>query len=205
MSKEALFTQMIESTVSEILKEVGTSIPGHVLEFDPSTQLAKVQIGVVRIEKDGNTYEISPLINVPVLFPGGKYCVEYEIGEGDEGLIIISQRCIDAWKEEGGIASQPIQRKLDMQDALFIPGIRSKPGALGSFANNGIRLRNDDASEYIWLKSSGVEIKTAGDFDITSATATHNGVNIGGTHTHAPGTYTNSGGPVTGVSGAPTP
>lgn len=202
MSKLSTLTEMVEKTIASLLDDVGTSIPGDVLAFDVDTQLAEVQVGVEFIHR-GQAFALEPIINVPVHFPGGDYALEYEINEGNEGLILISQRCIDAWMEEGGVASQPIRRQLDMQDALFLPGFRSKPNALTSFANDGIRLRNADASEYIWLKSDGVEIKTAGDFDITSASAKHNGVNIGEDHAHSPGTFTNSGGPVTGLSDVP--
>jgi hypothetical protein len=66
---------------------------------------------------------------------------------------------------------------------------------MASFANDGIRLRNEDASEYVWLKSSGIEIKTGGDVDIISTALTHNGKNIGDTHTHSGVT---SGGQVSG-------
>ena len=193
MTKIATLTAMIESTVSEILKDVGTSIPGHALGFNTGTQLAKVQIGVQRIDRDGTAIDLAPIVNVPVLFPGGKFSIEYQIDAGDEGLILVSQRCIDAWKEEGGIAGQPIKRKLDMQDALFIPGFRSKPNALTSFANDGIRMRNEDASVYIWVKDSGVEI--------VSPTLTHNGVNIGALHVHPIA----SGSSAPGPTGTPVP
>lgn len=154
------FTEMIESSVSQLLKGIGTSIPGHVLSFVPDTQLAKVQVGVEFVKADGATFAIAPIVNVLVHFPGGDYAIEYQIDQGNEGLILISQRCIDGWKEQGGIAPQPVLRKLDMQDALFIPGFRSKPSALSAFQNNGIRLRNKDASHYIWLKNdSTADIK----------------------------------------------
>lgn len=197
MTKQATLTQMIESSVSEILKDVGTSIPGHALELDAETQLAKVQIGVERVNRDGKTFILAPIVNVPILFPGGKFSVEYQIDEGDEGLIIISQRCIDAWKEEGGVASQPIRRKLDMQDALFIPGFRSKPNALSGFVNDGIRIRNEDGDQYVWLKGSG-------DVEIVSSSLKHNGVNVGADHKHAPGTYLDAESrPLTGLSDIP--
>ena len=153
MMPTATLTEMIERSVSELLKGIGTSVPGHVLSFDPETQFAKVQVGVEFVKADGNTFKIAPIINVPVHFTGGEYSIEHQIDNGNEGLILIAQRCIDGWKEQGGVASQPVLRKLDMQDALFIPGFRSKPGALSSFQNNGVRLRNGDGSQYIWLKN----------------------------------------------------
>lgn len=155
MTKQATLTEMMERTVSEILKGVGTSIPGHVDSFDATSQLAKVQIGIQFIDVQGQSFEIAPIVNVPVLFPGGAFSIEYQIDPGMEGLILISQRCIDAWKEEGGVATQPVLRKLDMQDALFIPGFRSKPNKLASFQNNGVRMRNEAGDKFIWLKNDG--------------------------------------------------
>jgi len=155
MTRKATLTEMVERTVSEILKGVGTSIPGHVLEFDPGSQIAKLQVGVEFVDVSGESFSIAPIVNVYVHFSGGDYALEHQIDPGNEGLIVISQRCIDAWKEQGGVATQPILRKLDMQDALFIPGFRSKPNKLTNFQNNGIRLRNKDADKFIWLKNDG--------------------------------------------------
>lgn len=155
MTKLATLTEMIDRTVSEILKGIGTSIPAHVLSFDVATQLAKIQIDIEFISNGGKTFALAPIVNVPVHFSGGDFVLEHQIDEGNEGLIIVSQRCIDGWKEQGGVAPQTVIRKLDMQDALFIPGFRSKPNAITDFQNNGIRLRNKDGAHYIWLKNTG--------------------------------------------------
>lgn len=182
MTKAATFTEMIERTVSEILKGVGTSIPGHVLSYDD--QMVKVQIGVQFVDVKGSSFSIAPIVNVPIHFPGGNYCVEYQIDEGNEGIILISQRCIDAWKEQGGVATQPILRKLNMQDAVFIPGLRSKPNKLVSFQNNGIRLRDSTGNQYLWLKNNGDIEGKCTNFNMISTTFTHNGVNVGEDHFH---------------------
>jgi len=155
MSKFSTFTEMLNHTILEILKGVGTSIPAHVLSFDTETQLAKMQIAVEFIDVQGQTFNLAPIVNVPVHFSGGDFVLEHQIDEGDEGLIIVSQRCIDGWKEQGGVAPQTVLRKLDMQDALFIPGFRSKPKAITNFQNNGIRLRNKNNTYYVWLKNTG--------------------------------------------------
>jgi len=155
MTKLATLTEMIDRTISEILKGVGTSIPAHILSFDINTQLAKIQISIEFIDIQGETFNLAPIVNVPVHFSGGDFVIEHQIDEGDEGLIIVSQRCIDGWKEQGGIAAQTVIRKLDMQDALFIPGFRSKPKAISAFNNNGIRLRNKAGDHYVWLKNTG--------------------------------------------------
>lgn len=170
--------ELIKRTFIEMMKDIGTSIPGHILAFDPDTQLAQVQMGIERKARGGDTFVPAPLVECPVYFPGGAGgCVEFAIDPKDEGIVLFSQRCIDAWRETGGVATNPVMRFHDFSDAYFLPGLRSKPNALSDFQNDGIRIRNVDASAYVWLKSDG-------SVDIQSTTLTHNGVNIGATHTH---------------------
>ncbi len=202
MTKLATLTEMTERTVSEILKNVGTSIPGHILSVNG--QVVTVQVGVQFADRFGGFEDVAPIVNAHVHFPGGDYCVEYQLDEGAEGIILFSQRCIDAWKEQGGVSAPPIIRKHDMQDAVFIPGLRSKPNALKSFSNNGVRLRNKDGSQYFWLKNDGSIEGKCTDFNMISDTFTHNGVNVGEDHQHDDsGTYNVSGNAVTGTSGEP--
>ena len=140
----------------ELTKELGTSITGHILTFDTKTQLAQVQIGIFALDTNGNKINPAPIIECPVEFSGGGgWSFEHELNPNDEGLIIFSQRCLDAWIQTGGMAENPIARFHDKQDACFIPGIRSKKNAIKDFQNNGIRLRNEDASVYHWLKNDG--------------------------------------------------
>lgn len=167
---DATQTELSKRAFRELMKTVCTSIPGHILAFNPDTQTAQVQIGIVRIEVGGVERTPSPLITVPVYFCGGAdFSIEYEINPGDEGVIFFSQRCIDGWKTTGGVAKNPIMRFHDMSDAVFLPGIRSQPKVLPSFENNGIRLRNADASHYVWLKNDGTIETSNGNGNITMA------------------------------------
>jgi hypothetical protein len=178
----------------EMMKDVATSTVGHVLAFDPSTQLAQIQIGILRKDINGATFEPAPIVEVPVYFAGGsEWFVEHQIDPNDEGIVLFSQRCIDGWIQTGGIAQNPIDRFHDFNDAIFLPGMRSQVGKISGFANDGVRLRNKLGDSYIWLKSDGVEI--------VSPSLTHNGINIGATHAHAAGTYAAGGDPVIGNSG----
>lgn len=201
----ATLTELLKRTFSEMMKDVATSIPGHVLAFDNDTQRAQIQIGIVRIDVNGKTFVPPPLIEVPVYFAGGsQYFMEHQIDPLDEGFIMFSQRCIDAWNTTGGVAENPILRFHDYSDAVFFPGMRSEPNAITSFENNGIRLRDKTATNYIWLKNDGtVEIKSQG-FNVVSPTFTHNGTNVGEDHKHLPGTYNIGGTPVVDNSGNPT-
>ena len=145
--------KMMRDAFREVMKGVCTSLPGHVRTFDPVTQLAQVQPGILRVDINGAEFTIPPIIEVPVYFPGGDYCVEYQIDDGCEGDILFSQRCIDGWVQSGGVAENPIGRFHNMQDAMFLPGFRSKPNVLPSFQNNGVRMRNRAGTQFVWLKN----------------------------------------------------
>ena len=147
--------KLIRDSFREIMKGVCTSIPGHVLAFNPLTQMAQVQVGIERIDINGASFTVPPIIDVPVCFPGGDFAVEYQIDPGCEGQISFSQRCIDGWIQAGGVAANPIGRFHNMQDALFVPGFRSQPNVLPDFQNNGIRLRNRAGTQFAWLKNDG--------------------------------------------------
>jgi len=176
--KKLSASEYSRKTFIEMMKDVATSTVGHILAFDPSTQLAQVQIGILRKDINGVTFEPAPIVEVPVYFAGGsEWFVEHQIDPLDEGVVMFSQRCIDGWVTNGGVATNPIDRFHDFQDAMFLPGMRSQPNKINDFQNDGIRLRNKSGTSYIWLKSDGVEI--------VSPSLTHNGVNIGDTHTHA--------------------
>ncbi|WKL65460.1 Gp138 family membrane-puncturing spike protein [Pseudomonas qingdaonensis] len=146
-------TELIRGAFREAIKGVSTSIPGHVLTFNPLTQLAQVQVGVARVDINGAEFKVPPIIEVPVYFPGGDFCVEYQIDPGCEGDILFSQRCIDGWIQSGGIAANPIGRFHNMQDAMFLPGFRSQPNVLPEFQNNGVRMRNKAGTQFVWLKN----------------------------------------------------
>lgn len=172
----ATITELIKRSFTEMMKDVGTSIPGYILAFDPDRQIAQVQIAIERIDRDGNSFTPPPLIECPVYFFGGSYAIDVQVDKGTEGVILFSQRCIDAWVNNGGVAKNPVLRFHDFSDAYFLPGLRSQPKKLPSFQNNGIRMRNNDGSKYIWLKNDGTA-------EITVTTLNINGniVHVGDT------------------------
>lgn len=147
--------QVLREAFREMMKNVATSSPGHILAFDPVTQLAQVQIGIMRVDLNGAAFEPPTIIETPVYFPGGDYHIEYQIDPGCEGDILFSQRCIDGWLQTGGVATNPIGRFHDPQDAFFLPGFRSMPNKLPAFQNNGVRLSNKEGTQFVWMKNDG--------------------------------------------------
>jgi hypothetical protein len=223
MTQTASFTEFTKRTFREMMKDVATSIPGHVLAFDTVTQRAQIQIGIIRKDVNGVEFTPPPIIEVPVHFSGGKlFHLEHQIDPNDEGIILFSQRCIDGWVATGGVANNPILRFHDISDAVFITGVRSEPNVITTFGNDGIRLRNADGTQHVWLKNDGSIIVANSNggytldagggftgnftsFNVVSPTFTHNGVNVGDDHKHVAGTYVAGATPVTNNSGDPLP
>ena len=145
--------KLIRNAFGEMIKDVCTSVPGHVLTFDSLTQRAQVQIGILRVDVNDASFALKPIVEVPVYFPGGDFAIEYQIDSGCEGVILFSQRCIDGWVQSGGVATNPIGRFHNMQDAMFLPGFRSQPNVLPNFQNNGVRMRNRAGTQFVWLKN----------------------------------------------------
>lgn len=144
--------KLLRAAFREMMKGVCTATPGHILTYDPARQIAQVQIGIQRVDIDGATFSVDPIIETPVCFPGGGPTLEFKVEPGCEGMIVFSQRCIDGWMQAGGVAANPQARFHHMQDAMFIPGIRSIPGAITAFANNGVRIRNEAGDVFVWVK-----------------------------------------------------
>ncbi len=188
MTQKTTQTDLFKHAFREQMKDVGTSIPGHVVSFNADTQLAQLQIGIKRTSIDGVVYDPAILIECPIQFAGGnKFHVEHQIDPGDEGIIIFSQRCIDGWVNTGGVANNPITRFHDMNDAYFVPGIRSQPKVISGFDNNGIKLRNKSGSNFIWLKNDGTAAITIDTLNITGDIV-HEGDNTQTGNLHVTGT-----------------
>lgn len=154
-ANEVKFQDFFDSMFRQSMKKVYTAIPAHVIAFDPARQVAQIQIGILRVDVNGQSCAPPPIIECPVLFLGDGFTVEFQIDAGCEGLAIFSQRCIDGWFQTGGVAANPLARFHDMSDCLFIPGFRPMPKVISGFANNGIRIRNKDGKQFAWLKNDG--------------------------------------------------
>ncbi len=148
---------LLNTAIDEKLKnEVRTTIPGHVLEFDQETQLAKLQIGIQLLNIDGKTFTPPPIIRCPVQVYGGTGgVVEVEIKKGDECLIHFSMRCIDGWRTQGGVAPLLKIERFRETDAFAVVGFRSLPKVITQYSNEGIKLRSLDGTRYVWLRNDG--------------------------------------------------
>ena len=180
------------------MKEVGTSVPAVVLNFDSSKQLATIQIAIQGVGADGKSFEQPPILSVPVYFAGGGgFSIQHKIQAGNEGIALFSQRAIDNFISKGAGQPNPILRFHDFTDAMFLPGLRSTPNKISNFNTDGIGIYKNDGSQKISIKSDGtIEINSNGNVII-------DGINFA-EHTHPAGNLKDiNGEPCTGETGEP--
>lgn len=138
--------------------------PGIVYSFDPVKCTAVVDMAIkpkIR-QPDGTWLDANPtphLVDVPVIFTGNrKALLTLPLSQGDEGMLVFSDRCIDAFWENGGVQSQLELRSHDISDAQFFPGNISQPNVPPNISATRAQLRNFAGDTYIEIDADGQAI-----------------------------------------------
>jgi len=187
----ATLASNIKKGIDSRLKDTHTSLPGIIVSFDGTTQLATVQPAIKRIFKtnDGDTELLTPtdlpiLINVPVQFPrGGGFSLTFPVKKGDECLLVFCERSIDNWHKFGGVKTPGARRFHDLSDATAFVGISSMVNKIPNYDTTNVQLKKDDGSVKFTLLASGSAALDADvNVAITAPTITLNGnVTVNGT------------------------
>lgn len=153
-------TGAIGAHVDEATKNLRVAMPVKVTSFDSGKQTVSCQPMIKVKMVEGDSINLPVLVDVPVKFPrGGGFAVTFPIVSGDEGLVIIADRCIDGWWQSGGLSEPLDMRFHDLSDGFFLPGVSSVPNAIPSIDSNAIVMRKLDNSAYLKIDQGGqVEI-----------------------------------------------
>ncbi len=151
---------MIDARVENRLKELHTSFPAIVTEYDPDTQRAHVQPCVRRIWVDDGPRDLPALLDCPVVFPaGGAFVMTFPVAKDDECLVVIAERSIDEWWQEGGTQTPAEYRLHDYSDGFAIVGIASKPRALNPApATDAVEIRTRDGQLRIRMTDREIDV-----------------------------------------------
>lgn len=180
----------IKTASQAALARCWTGFPGIVLSVDLGKQTCSVQPAIKGIisNRDGSVSNpaLPVMTDVPIQFPrGGGAVLTFPLAEGDEGIIIIADRCIDAWWELGGVQPPLSYRMHDLSDGMFIPGITSIPNVTGDISSTTAQLRSLDGATVVELDPAAqtVNITAPGGATITADVAITGNLTVSGTIT----------------------
>ena len=165
------------------LTENSIVLPGRIVSFDATLQLAEIKLSMDRIwsssSQNPTTTERTNIYGVPVHFPqGGNYCITFPVEAGDPCLLVFSQMGYDHWlydnEDLGGmLEDNPVphlRRNFDEEDGFCIL-FKNRPTAISSYSAEDAEFRSNDRSQVISIKADGtIEITTTGDLEITAPT-----------------------------------
>jgi len=218
----------LHPTLENLLKFHGDSVLmitnvhhfGTISSFDPTTQTANATIDYTKVsyvynaqtgQNDTQSSSYPPIVGAPVRFPmsissGG---ITHPVNPGDRCEIVFNDRDMDAWAF-GIVNQQPATARLhQFSDAVIIVGINPPASPIQNFDNDRPMLRDDEGTSYvavnpvngkIQIKNPSQNLETVLQSILSHleslATACSN-------ITVLPGSFSNGGGAVVGVSGNP--
>jgi len=170
--------QMSSQLLNTIFSMLRVSLPGIIESYDPIANTCTVQPALKGQTADelGN-YTSAPLpllVDVPVVFPRGGGCsITFPIKEGDECLVVFSDRCIDFWWQSGGVQEPVDPRQHDLSDAFAFVGPMSQPNVIGNISTTTLQMRTDDGLAYIELdpNSHAINLVAPGGMNVTTPLA----------------------------------
>lgn len=146
--------------LANLQSQMWTAMPAIVQSVDLTEMTVECLPAIQGVATDSmgvQTYVNMPvLVDVPICFPSaGGFSLTFPISAGDEVLVIIAARCIDAWWQLGGV-QQPIELRMnDLSDGFAIPGPRSQPRVVPGISATNAQLRNDAGTVYLEITPSG--------------------------------------------------
>lgn len=176
--------------------DLHTAMPGIIQSFDAARMTCTIQPAIrgAIIAPNGRAEaaDLPLLVDCPVVFPGGGgYILTYPLKAGDEALIVIAERCIDAWWQSGGVQAAAEYRLQDLSDGFVIPGPRSKPHVItGGVGMSGAELRTDNGTTVLRLKGTAVELIAPGGVTFDTPTLTLTGDMVCGGFSYLGHTHT---------------
>jgi hypothetical protein len=126
----------IRAGVERGLSNTWTALPVKVVEDTKDGHVVKLQptIKGKKTDRTGKKTDVEmPILGeCPIQYSsGGGFTITHPVSKDDEGIVVFSSRCIDNWWDKGGVQPQGFERRHNLSDGMYIPGIRSKPRKLG--------------------------------------------------------------------------
>lgn len=118
----------LDTYMAGAFSSVHTSIPATVVKYDEGAHRAQVQPSVRMLMDNGIQIDLPELMDVPVVFPSGKFFdLEFPLDKGDGVLLLFAEQDISAWKKGDSPAIPATASRFNLDSAIAIPGCSPKP------------------------------------------------------------------------------
>ena len=163
-SRPSTLQDLLSRFRESLTADLHTSLPGKIVRYDATTQKADVQPLIKERYTDETgamqSRDLPVIPAVPVQFPGaGGYRITFPIATDDTGLVIFSESSLDKWLVSGGTVDPSDERRHDLTDAVFLPGLRDFGHPLGSAPTDRATFGKDDGLQ-IHVDGSKIRIGT---------------------------------------------
>lgn len=163
-SRNSTLQDLLARFRASIVADLHTALPGKIVRYDSSTQKADVQLLIKEryTDESGATQvrDLPVVPAVPVQFPGaGGYRITFPIAADDTGLVVFSESSLDKWLVSGGTVDPSDDRRHDLTDAVFLPGLRDFGHPLVSAPTDRATFGKDDGLQ-IHVDGSKIRIGT---------------------------------------------
>lgn len=144
-NESATMSDVILNALRANQLEINTCMPGEIVSYDSVTTTCTVQPAFKRIMvRDRQVVSRAQISDVPVVFPrSGSYAITFPVTQGDQCMIMFSQRSIDDWLSIGGEVTLRDTRLHDITDAIVIPGLVPRTGLLVPPPAAGMEIRGE--------------------------------------------------------------
>ncbi len=181
---------------NQSIKDAHTALPGNIVQYNSATKRAIVQPAIRLKLTTGESIPRAQIANVPIIHPaGGGYVIHFPLQPGDPVMLVFSERGITEFKRTFALANPDTDSMLSEKDAVAFPAF----GGLNiSPANaNGISIQSESGETHIVIQGNQMmmtapggltitgDVSIAGNVQMNGGSITHNGREIGDTHTHS--------------------
>lgn len=156
MTPEQALSALLDDVARRVAVEIRTHVPGTIVSFSRATGRAEASVRVdmrARL-RNGQTFPVGQVDRAPVLWPaGGGFCMDADLRPGDEVMLVVFDRDITEWLDNGGPAD-PVTGQLHAitNAAVLAVSLRSRPKVGPADPGVGSLLVGAENGQAPWLR-----------------------------------------------------